>query len=154
MSWYGIDVKYCLQKRMSFCVARTWSLVSLSNWFRTVWGLSGQALGPCQSYGMTHTIWALNFSDFDIPINIASTFVSTLVNLPPVMSSPKGDPQTVTLTTTVPEVPSDVTCNYDVVVAIDLECIDNEENSGRFSNWCLSARFLIGRFESSLNLIG
>ena len=45
------------------------------------------------------------------------------------MTSPKGDPSTVTITTKVPEVPSDVTCNYDVVVAIDLECIDNEENS-------------------------
>ena len=45
------------------------------------------------------------------------------------MTSPSGDPNTVTITTKVPEVPSDVTCNYDVVVAIDLECIDNEENS-------------------------
>merc|ERR1711962_1127484 len=68
--------------------------------------------------------------DLDIPINIATSFVSTLINLPPIMTTPgDADPTTVRISTKVPEVPSDVTCNYDVVVAIDLECIDNEENS-------------------------
>lgn len=53
--------------------------------------------------------------------------MTTLTSLPPVVKS--GPPTGITVTTKVPEVPADVTCNYDVVVAIDLECIDNEENS-------------------------
>jgi len=96
---------------------------------------SGQNAVSCKSFKLSRSQIkptsnkAFSFSDFDIPINIATSFVTTLVNLPPVMTSPKGDPSTVTITTKVPEVPSDITCNYDVVVAIDLECIDNEENS-------------------------